>query len=361
VYALDPDVAETAALAHDIGHPPFGHVAEEALDEVVRERCEEGFEGNAQTFRVVTTLAVRHPTVPGLNLTRASLDAILKYPWTRNVAEGKKFGAYLTEQDTFRFARGAHPRNDRQRSLEAMIMDWADDITYAVHDLEDFYRAGLIPLDRLLRDGQELEKFYGRVFARWERKGPTKEATPEELRTSLSELFANPPPPEELLLPYDGSLAQRASLRKFTSRLIRRYILGVQESEEPAFELAAPARGKPPAAEKVRARYELDMLKRLTWEYVIYNPRLASQQLGQRKIVTELVRAFLKSAYGTGDLLTPAVRDVLRRQLTPDADRDEVVARIAADAVCRMADDEAIKAFQRISGTAAGSILDSLW
>ena len=80
----DPDVVETAGLAHDLGHPPFGHGGEDVICTAMRDRClEEGFEGNPQSFRIVTRLAVRYAdqVPPGLDLTRASLNAILKYPW----------------------------------------------------------------------------------------------------------------------------------------------------------------------------------------------------------------------------------------------------------------------------------------
>lgn len=150
----DPDTVETAGLAHDLGHPPFGHGGEAAIDRLMRNHgLNEGFEGNPQSFRIVTRLAVRYPgqEPPGLDLTRASLNAILKYPWQwEEAAENKgKWGAYREDSDIFEWAREETGLQQGQRSVEAELMDWADDITYAVHDLEDFYRANLIPLERL--------------------------------------------------------------------------------------------------------------------------------------------------------------------------------------------------------------------
>src|SRR5207244_1869960 len=109
-----------------------------------------------------TTLAIRKADMPGLNLTRASLDAILKYPRFRLLpaTPHAKFGAYRSETACFDFARELHPVGDERKSVEAEIMDWADDIGYAVHDLEDFYRAGLIPLDRIMSaDEKERGRF----------------------------------------------------------------------------------------------------------------------------------------------------------------------------------------------------------
>ncbi|MGH7489173.1 MAG: dGTP triphosphohydrolase, partial [bacterium] len=123
---IEPEVAEAAALAHDLGHPPFGHVAESELNRLITRdlRIRDGFEGNAQTFRVVTKLSVRHLDHQGQNLTRATLNAILKYPWFKGttVLQKKKFGAYGTERTDFQFARAGQAQRARaEKSAEAEI------------------------------------------------------------------------------------------------------------------------------------------------------------------------------------------------------------------------------------------------
>src|SRR4051812_324362 len=166
----DPDVVEAAALAHDLGHPPFGHLGEQVLDRVARERLglPDGFEGNAQSFRIVTTIDLHGPSGTGLDLTAAVRAAVLKYPWTRRDypdphpsaavlpprgggplpgaadAGSAKFSAYATELDDLVDCRSVFAVGLWQQTVEAAVMDTADDIAYAIHDLEDFHRVGVL-------------------------------------------------------------------------------------------------------------------------------------------------------------------------------------------------------------------------
>jgi dGTPase len=248
---VDPDVVEAAALAHDLGHPPFGHVAEEELNKLLdcpetngNPKPSDGFEGNAQSFRIVTKLAVRYPRyrggqhIRGLNLTRATLNAVLKYPRLRptgdrvdNKQDGKrwqKWGVYDSEQDYLRWAREALASEDHNRSAEAELMDWADDVAYAVHDLEDFYRAGLIPLDRLVKDkeGERRQFLQDWAFPRLE-KTRTKPMT-TEYRDRLEERFNNLFDVLPIGEPYEGTHSQRFRLRHSTSGFINDYVNAVK-------------------------------------------------------------------------------------------------------------------------------------
>jgi len=158
---LDIAACEAAGLAHDLGHPPFGHAGEEALDALLLDgsRTQDGFEGNAQSFRIVSQLerVKVNKTTNGLDLTNVTLAAILKYPWVRKApfseAANRKFGAYLTEdEDRVRVRRALGLHEVTRQSLEASVMDLADDIAYAIHDLEDFLAAGVISPSSVLAD-----------------------------------------------------------------------------------------------------------------------------------------------------------------------------------------------------------------
>ena len=170
-HGCDAVVVQAAASAHDLGHPPFGHLGERVLDRLARESLglADGFEGNAQTYRIITALDVCEAAPQGLNLTAAVRTAVAKYPWTRFVDVGTsdgplprglrrrdggvevvKFSAYDLDADDLEAARSGMP--PLQQSLECSIMDIADDIAYSIHDVDDFYRAGLLSQGAVARE-----------------------------------------------------------------------------------------------------------------------------------------------------------------------------------------------------------------
>ncbi len=342
----DPDVAEAAALAHDLGHPPFGHIAERELDRLARkEGLQDGFEGNAQSFRIVSKLAVsdavsadadQTPIIRGLNLTRATLDALLKYPWAcgENSLEKHKWGFYETERALFNWVRERHSEPVFAKSCEAEIMDWADDITYAVHDLVDFYCAGQIPIDRLAddNDSAEREEFFSEVFARCADLAPRR----QELEKIFKEVLDSFP----LDRRYVGTLEQRTGIWQFSTVLISRYVNAIS--------LVEPNPGVKTSVEiRQVAQDEIRMLKELTWHYVILNNELATLQHGQTQTVRVVFETLLNAAKGgSWKLFPPAYEEELQA-----ANRDRALqTRIVIDYVAGMTEHEVSRIYALLAG-----------
>ena len=354
VGGVHPEVVEAAALAHDLGHPPFGHAAERELDKLVKKAgLPDGFEGNAQTLRVVTKLAVRKLYLPGLNLTRATLNAILKYPWFQTsppMERLRKWGAYNSEAEDFLWVRGPEPRNPH-KTAEAELMDFADDIAYAVHDVEDFYRTGLIPLDRLATNEDEVEKFLDGTFDNLPRHGQDPPFDRSECRDAFVGILATAP----LTDPYSGTKRQRAILRTLTSMLIARYINAIK--------LKVPSHPTEPTVEIARwAQVELFIFKLLTWHYVIHDSALTSQQLGHRKIIRHLFETFNDTKrrtcwicflWGYREQVNEMIRD------GQDAPTEERI-RLVTDLIAGMTESQAISMYQRLTGMNLGTVLDRI-
>ena len=355
VGGINPDVVEAAALAHDLGHPPFGHTAEKQLQECMQSVgvCD-GFEGNAQSFRIVTKLAIRHPEIDGLNLTRATLNAILKYPWLRRVEPEKyarKWGAYTTEKEVFEWVRQYGP-SDGVQCAEAAVMDLSDDIAYAVHDVEDFYRAGLIPLDRLAIGDVEADKFADHASQALEKKGQPGEYEPAECKRILRKVLKR----HKITESYSGTREQRGRLRGMTADLIGRYIK--------AAELSAPNDGEGlwVRLRDEEARKELAIFKELLWYYVINDVSLATQQYGQRRIIRELFETFhgeLKS--GSVDVFPEGYRERLEKLGDGSgSDTEEGRARVVADLIASMTEQQAVAMYHRLTGVSLGTVMNSI-
>jgi dGTPase len=344
IGGIDPDVVEAASLAHDLGHPPFGHIAEEELNNLATEHhLMEGFDGSAQSFRIVTKLALRSEDHLGLNLTRATLNAILKYPWTRGASgkKQKKWGAYSTEKSEFDFARELMKGSEDIKSAEADLMDLADDITYAVHDVADFYRAGLIPLHRLAGPNNvERERFYAEVFSR--RK--FEEYSAKQLCGAFDKLAQLMP----FQLPYTGTTADRSYLRHYTAGLISTYV-------RTGVEILQRRPGETPRIQvNPETAMELTILKQLTWHYVLLNPSLATQQHGQRRVVRTLFEIFHEAADKPSEM---AVFPLPFQELLRDAKEPEDKTRIVCDYIAGLTERQALDLHLKLTGVRPGSAL----
>ncbi|AXB47839.1 deoxyguanosinetriphosphate triphosphohydrolase [Amycolatopsis albispora] len=319
----DPDLVDTAGLAHDIGHPPFGHNGEHALNEAAQP-CG-GFEGNAQTLRILARLEPKvldGPETAGLNLTRACLDAATKYPWPRTAGVAK-FGVYADDLGVFRWMREGAPEG--RTCLEAQIMDWADDVAYSVHDVEDGVLAGRISF-RVLADSQERAAL-AELAAKHFSAAPV--STLEGAARGLLEL----PVVKELAERYDASLGAQVALKRMTSELVGRFasaaVTGTREAHGDgpltryAASLAVP--------EQVGA--EVAVLKALALRYVMSDPRRLAMQDGQRQLLIELVEVLARQA--------PEPLDPIFQPAWTAAADDAARLRVVIDQVASLTDAQA--------------------
>jgi dGTPase len=333
-----------------LGHPPFGHAVEKELDRlVIGAGVADGFEGNPQYFRIVTKLATRSAKFSGLNLTRAALNASLKYPWTRETSgyRKRKWGAYGTEKKEFDWARQLNESCDDSRSVEAELMDWADDIAYAVHDVEDFYRVGLIPLDRLRSDREEVRRFVAKAVQYLAEEPRYKSQTWKETADILIDAFLEVVRPTPALEPYRGTRRQRAGLRSYTAVLINTYVNAVRlvADEQPGKRVQISD----------AARDQVNILKQLTRFYVVENPALETQQYGQRRVVRELFGIYedaLDSGHDMG-VFPPSHREEIEA-----ANGHEERIRIVSDLISSMTEQQLLRTHQRLVGLSPGSVMD---
>jgi len=333
------------------------------LDDLVRD-CgdDDGFEGNAQSFRIITRLSAHRPTYGGLNLTRATLNAVLKYPWLRGQGpekESHKFGAYQSDLEDFKFARGKISTYDK--CLEAQIMDHADAVAYSVNDLDDFWRAGLIPLENLrLRFKTEFNLFVKSRTSDSERRkaeGHIKEV--EEIAKAFP-----------LGTRYDGSFRHRINTQVLSSRFIGRFLAAASLVENNGrLELHVP----------YSTLVQMKFLQNLVWRYVIVSPRLALQQHGQKHIIAtlfnaykgdmdnkepKLIGSYFRHRLGDAALAGKAeipwgleansvtVKSRSKRRINASK------ARLAADIVAGFSDNQAVTVYRRITGVNPGSVTD---
>lgn len=449
IVAPDPDLVEFACLAHDLGHPPFGHTGESALHKVVdhlvgqavkyslkstgreeeagviseAQRYIGGFEGNPQTFRIVTRLS--HKAFPGdphddeqdeflgLDLTAAAIDAVSKYPWERETLDCKKWGAYGAGDDLHsdygvlavnreRLEWSAPPSGERAKtSFECQLMDWCDDVTYAVHDVEDFYTIGMIPLERIFGYERVFRSLGGGSIDRTTKKGTTGTQVPETdewlaFRTHLQDKWAKETDhlgqPRETDSDYLDELraglidvaygptgwdaepgtikARRLSLRRASDLIAHFASTNVGYDGEPLLNQGrlvvaekSDDEDKQQAEDK-RRRHQCDMLQELIWKYVINIPNLKTQQAGQRRVIEDLVKTYAADT----DLLpqhyveladSGAGYKALTRMKLPDGCIKRLaVIRAAADYVSSLTEPQALALHKRLTGVELGGFRD---
>ena len=354
-HGCDAVVVQAAASAHDLGHPPFGHLGERVLDRLARESLglADGFEGNAQTYRIITALDVCEAAPRGLNLTAAVRSAVAKYPWTRFVGvaefsdglprglrrvdggvEVVKFSAYDLDADDLFAARRGLP--SMEQSLECSIMDIADDIAYSIHDVDDFFRAGLLSHGAVAREFRAWTSAAGELRGLGRSELAARVAPPgaalEGLRRKLQhsdpwiaddgafaeavDVVADDLVDGLLATPFDGSIASERALSSFTNR----WISHLQTSVVPA----------PPGVVRSgivtldrRAWHEVEILKFVHRYFILDRADVTMYQRGLSRVLTRAVKG-----------LTAWVTDEYDRHRAPQ--RLKELVDIAADGYSRL-------------------------
>ena len=361
---IDIDSIRAACLAHDIGHPPFGHAGEQVLDELVvcethrksprsfferRDdpcpncKLEDGFEGNAQTFRILTTLEThREPRTVGygLDLTRATLQAVSKYPWLRGeeLKYPYKWGAYDIDRQVLNWVQ-----SDSERSIGAKFMDLADDIAYATHDIEDFFRIGRLPLADYMPESEQLREFF--LYVNLSPIGPLS-STDKEKFIDFSTLLPSKR--------FEELSEDLRDLDKFRSRMLAQFIEPVQLINNELI--------RNPDQDRL-----LGIIKQLIWFHVISAPEVAYIQLGQQRVLREIFLTLEKivlSAYpdsvgkGTDQLILRRLHPRLRRYINlllfaPGIyTHKQRLYRSILDYISSLTDSEAYALHSRLKGVA---------
>jgi dGTPase len=362
---IDPDLCETAAILHDLGHAPYGHAGEAALLVAVNEAAKAwglstvgGFEGNAQSFRLVTAVLSHHGTTRGLQLTHATLDACLKYPWTSGtptVPEPNKWSVYPTEQAALDAVRVRVPEALRHEpSIEAQVMDWADDVAYSVHDLEDWYRAGYVPLPRLAIVSAEQDRFVEWVVERWRGSGDPRAEDVDQLAsrirdevigpefTPLSGFRVSDAAGERIHDPDSG--AGRRAIRRLRGAVFDDAMSDVDIYPRGPAVPTGPRRYAFGFRPRESVRFTVDVLKELLWFYVVPDARIATMQHGQQALLTRVFKHHVRAVETAEFRIFPAERAALLRDRNDGRER----LRLVADYISGLTDAGALRLDARL-------------
>ncbi len=329
---LAQDVVDTACLAHDLGHPPFGHNGERALDHWMAGFG--GFEGNAQTLRILTRLEPKRFDAAGrsvgMNLTRATLDASCKYPWSLEEAapDSSKFGYFSDDADIFRWLRDGAP--PRVKCAEAQVMDLSDDIAYSVHDFEDAVVGEFIDPEILTAKSGHSSLI--RAVSEWAH-GAYQE---DELGAAFDRIAGA----ETWLTRWDGSRRDQARLKNFTSEMIGRFAGTAIRDTLAAAGSTRLARYGASIVVPREIRAEIAVLKGIVAAFVMESGRRQPTYRRQRELLIELTQTLWESE---GTELEPAFAADFR------AAGDEATARRAiVDQVASLTDQSAITWYRRL-------------
>lgn len=358
---LTPELAEAVALAHDLGHPPFGHAGEQTLDACMREVSHKAalsgknflrFEGNAQTFHILVAAEPKSPSYPGLNLTRATLAGVMKYPFEQDMGTDK----FIFTSDlpsarwTLRQGGGVLKARHRDRplrpktSIACQIMDWADDCAYSVHDVEDALQA------QFLHPGDfDQIRFVRRVFAHYE-ETRIRESVP---KLSLSEVKERLLDLKRRIMPSDAGderSQRKSAMRDILNDLITSVAVEARKGGKRAdfaWHLIVPN----------EARTLAVLCKSVIWEAVITDPRVAAISTKGREILRDLFHLLLEEVLEKRSvaLFPRYYRPIVEESL--DGGPNEA-ARAVCNFLALMTDMDALRLHALLRGSKASSVFD---
>ncbi len=344
----DPDLVEAACLSHDLGHPPFGHNGEQALNEFA-EDCG-GFEGNAQSLRLLARIEPKR-FVPdpasgdlvsvGLNLTRAALDAATKYPWPRGAhptdPASPKFGVYEDDRPLFDWVRKGAPAY--RTCFEAQVMDWSDDVAYSVHDFEDGLHAGHIDPGCLYAE-PERQAVFAVALGRY--VSPDTEDTEGTDAAELAEALDRLLDQEWWPHSYDGTAVAQARLKDATSQLIGRFCLAAEVATRQVYGNGRLTRYTAELVVPRAARLECAVLKAVADRYVMQRAEQERRRADQRIVVAELAEELTARA--------PYGLDPQFRALFDEASDDRARKRVIIDQIASLTETSARVLHARLTG-----------
>ncbi len=358
---LVPELAEAAALAHDLGHPPFGHAGEQTLDACMREVSRRvklkgtdvlRFEANAQTFHILVSAEPKSPSYPGLNLTRATLAGVLKYPYEQSISHDKFIfssdlpaARWALDQANAILKPGQRAGTRRPRtSIVCQILDWADDCAYSVHDVEDALQA------QFLRSGDLQDaRFALRVYSRYE-ETREEEACPKltfsEVRERLMDLS------RRIRFPEHGD--ERAYRKSAMRNILNDLIISVSIEPCPgsaradfSWNLIVPD----------EARILSALCKSVIWEAVITDPRVAAMSTKGREILRDLFNLLLEEVFEKKSsalfprYYRPTIEDCFGRG-------QKEAARAVCNFLALLTDMDALRLHALLRGSKASSVFD---
>ena len=361
------DLCEASALLHDLGHPPCAHVGEKTLNSELDIVAKSwgldpvadvgGFNGNAQSFRLAVKALSHRSAFAGFDLTRAVLDGAVKYPWERNDEDApdssRDWCFYPTEHEDAGWVRENVPDGRRlTKSVEAQIVDWADDVAYSIHDVEDWYRAGFMPLELIAGSDSTRTELAGRLS----KKLASEDLSQADARAEVLS-FLGGPAFQNITVRYDGSTSAKKGLRAMRSFLFDEFIDNVElaEKDEPA------TRHNNDLSVAPHARLHSRILKRLLVEYVIGHPRMATYEVGQAHLVRNLFQALVgaldfdpaSQAFAKKSTLGVFPADT-QEALHAARSTPAELLRLIADHLSGMTDGYAVRLQERLSGLGSG-------